>query len=386
MIAFTCSTKDLKDAVGKAVKAVPFKAQMPVLECLKIDAEFDRVSFTGYDLITGITSYIEGDDKDGYSKVNVEETDTICVNAKLFYSIIKKLPKGTVHISSDEHLKLTIEQYDICFNLLAMNADDYPEIENVHSAVQTFEIKQSVLQSMLSQTLYARALSESKPILKGAHFSISDDTGDVEIAAIDGFRCAIRKEHIFTDCDFNFTVDGAALEKIQSMLSTESTAVANVTFQKNHIRFKLTGGADCTFTTRLLQGEFYQYKKTASAKYTTSMIIRVSELIEALERAAVLASSPSNLATTLEIDAKERELHIGLSSSKGNFADIVDINEISGEDVRIGFNINFLLDALKAVPDDLAELRFNGNLSPVTIVPIGSDAYTHIVLPVRLKN
>jgi DNA polymerase-3 subunit beta len=170
------------------------------------------------------------------------------------------------------------------------------------------------------------------------------------------------------------------------MLSTEDTALANITFQKNHIRFKLTGGADCTFTTRLLQGEFYQYKKTVSAKYTTSMIIRVAELIEALERAAILASSPSNLAVTLEVDAKERELHIGLSSSKGNFADIVDINEISGEDVRIGFNINFLLDALKAVPDDLCEIRLNGNLSPVALVPIGGDAYTHIVLPVRLKN
>ena len=378
MIDFTCSQKALKEAVGKVVKAVPAKAQMQILENIKIDVQDGGVvSFTGFDLTTGITARIEAD---------VVMSGTLLINAKVFNSIVKKFPKGDIHIYSNEYLKFTMERGETCFNILALSADDYPEVERVHSKVQYLTTSQPDFKSMLDQVIYARSTNDAKPILKGVHFDV-EDNNVFNLVAIDGFRCAIRKELVSSEYAFSFTVDGTALEKVSSLLSSDTTAKITIEAQKNHAQFRLEGGADCTVTTRLLQGEFYKYKNIISSKHSTEVTIDTASLIDTLDRASVLVDS--NAAHyCVECDFKTDELRVSISSQKGNFSETLGIKS-SGEPVRIGFNINFLLNALRAVPDSTIHILLNGAINPMIIAPAADRfplPYTHVVLPVRLKN
>lgn len=375
MIDFVCSQKDLKEAVAKAVKAVPAKPQLLVLENLKIDTQTggNIVAFTGYDLTTGIISRTEAK--------TVHEFGELLVNAKLFSSIVKKLPKGDVRIYSDEHLKLTIEQGSIVFNLPAIDVENYPEIERVHSKVQSFTISQPALQSMLAETLYARSQSDAKPILKGEYFEVIDSR--LSLTAIDGFRCAIRREPVQNEYDFSFTVDGDALEKISGLLSADTSSTVTVEFQKNHVLFRLEKGADCTVITRLLPGEFFNYKTAIPKKISLSAHFDVPDLIETLERAYVLCAATLNC-VKLRFDTGANELEINFDTAKGHFTETLTI-EAEGESTEIGFNIRFLIEALKAIPGELAEMKLNGQLNPMMITPLAGDNYAHILLPVRLK-
>lgn len=375
MIDFVCSQKDLKEAVAKAVKAVPAKPQLLVLENLKIDTQTggNIVAFTGYDLTTGIISRTEAK--------TVHEFGELLVNAKLFSSIVKKLPKGDVRIYSDEHLKLTIEQGSIVFNLPAIDVENYPEIERVHSKVQNFTISQPALQTMLAETLYARSQSDAKPILKGEYFEVIDSR--LNLTAIDGFRCAIRREPVQNEYDFSFTVNGDALEKISGLLSADTSSTVTVEFQKNLALFRLEKGADCTVITRLLPGEFFNYKTAIPKKISLSAHFDVPDLIETLERAYVLCAATLNC-VKLRFDTGANELEINFDTAKGHFTETLTI-EAEGESTEIGFNIRFLIEALKAIPGELAEMKLNGQLNPMMITPLAGDNYAHILLPVRLK-
>lgn len=376
MIDFVCSQKDLKEAVAKAVKAVPAKPQLLVLENLKIDTQTggNIVAFTGYDLTTGIISRTEAK--------TVHEFGELLVNAKLFSSIVKKLPKGDVRIYSDEHLKLTIEQGSIVFNLPAIDVENYPEIERVHSKVQSFTISQPALQSMLAETLYARSQSDAKPILKGEYFEVIDSR--LNLTAIDGFRCAIRREPVQNEYDFSFTVNGDALEKISGLLSTDTSSTVTVEFQKNLALFRLEKGADCTVITRLLPGEFFNYRTAIPKKISLSAHFDVPDLIETLERAYVLCVDSKLNCVKLRFNTCTNELEINFDTAKGHFTETLTI-EAEGESTEIGFNIRFLIEALKAIPGELAEMKLNGQLNPMMITPLAGDNYAHILLPVRLK-
>ena len=81
----------------------------------------------------------------------------------------------------------------------------------------------------------------------------------------------------------------------------------------------------------------------------------------------------------------QNSLKVSINSTKGRFEESLSISS-EGEPVRMGFNINYLLDALRAVPDAEVQLKLAGALSPMTITPIEGDAYMHVLLPVRLKN
>ena len=117
------------------------------------------------------------------------------------------------------------------------------------------------------------------------------------------------------------------------------------------------------------------------------MTIDTANLIDTLDRASVLVDS--NAAHyCVECEFKTDELRVSISSQKGNFSETLGIKS-SGEPVRMGFNIKFLLDALRAVPDSTIHILLNGAVNPMIIAPAADRfplPYTHVVLPVRLKN
>ena len=365
---FTCKSKDLNEAINNVIRAVPQKSPMPALECIKLFIDGSKLSLTGYDLELAIVTHIDAQSMDH---------GEILVNAKIFSDIIRKLPYENVTIKVDENLKMTITSGSAIFNIPSISADDYPKVLEIDRS-DFFKFSQPVLKNMIEQTIFAVAVSDSKPILKGELFDI--ENGEFNLVAIDGFRLAVRKEKIDTDDRFYFVVKSKALSELQRILSNDPDDEITVYVTKKHAAFEM---GSYTLITRLLEGEFHKYKGSIPTKFNTEAEVETRAINDVLDRCMVMIVEHTKAAVRCNFN--NGSVYVTVSTSLGNYSDECSVN-MTGDPVEIGFNCRYFLDALKASQSDKIRIKLGGSLSPITILPYDGDDFIFLVLPVRLKN
>ena len=149
---------------------------------------------------------------------------------------------------------------------------------------------------------------------------------------------------------------------------------------RKHIVFDING---YMVISRLLEGEFHNYKGSIPQNHSTEIVLNTKALIDSLERCSLLIVEQTK--APVKCSFGDGQVKISCSTTLGKLSDEFPV-DITGNKVDIGFNCKYLLDALKAAESDRVKLLLNGGLSPMKIVPIDGDAYTFLVLPVRLKS
>ncbi len=364
----TCPKSELNEALNNVIRAVPQKSPISALTAVKLTVNKNVLELTGYDLELGIRT-----------KINIESEDMgeILIDSRLFSEIVRKMPSETISIEVDGNLTATIKGDKAEYKILAMSADDYPSIPDYDSG-DNFTVPQALLKNMINQTIFAVAVTDNKPILTGELFDISDY--NFNLVAIDGFRLAVRTEKIDTDNRYHFVVKAKALSEVSKLLKDDDDAKVTVHVSKKHITFEIGG---YMVISRLLEGEFHNYKGSIPSNHSTEIILNTKDLIESLERCMLLINDKNK--APVKCLFNNGQVKISCSTGMGKLSDEFDI-DLSGPMVEIGFNCRYLLDALKASESDRVKLQLNGGLSPMKILPIDGDAYTFLVLPVRLKN
>ncbi len=365
---FICKQSVLNEAVNNVSRAVPVKSPVTALEGIKMYLNKNELELTGYDLELGIQTRIE---------VESEDHGEFTVNARLFSEIIRKMPSEKVVVEIDEKLKATIRGENAEYNILALSADDYPSMPDYDTS-DTFSISQGILKNMIGQTIFAVSVSDNKPILTGELFDIND--GIFNLVAIDGFRLAVRTEKLDTEDRYHFVVKSKALSEIAKLLKDDPEAKVDVYLSRKHVVFGIGG---YMVVSRLLEGEFHNYKGSIPTNHTTEIIVNTRSLIASLERCSLLIVEQTK--APVKCTFGDGEVKINCSTTLGKLSDVFPV-DITGNRVEIGFNCKYLLDALKAAESDKVKLLLNGGLSPMKIVPIDGDDYTFLVLPVRLKS
>ncbi|MDE7294388.1 MAG: DNA polymerase III subunit beta [Oscillospiraceae bacterium] len=363
-----CKQAILMEAVGNVSRAVPVKSPVSSLEGIKMYLSGNELELTGYDLELGIQTKIE---------VDSEDHGEFTVNAKLFSEIIRKLPSETVEVEIDEKLKTTIKGGDAEYNILALSADDYPSMPDYDTS-DSFTLPQGILKNMINQTIFAVSVSDNKPILTGELFDIKD--GIFNLVAIDGFRLAVRTEKINTEDSYNFVVKAKALSEISKLLKDDGEKKVTVYVSRKHAVFDING---YMVISRLLEGEFHNYKGSIPNSHGTEINVNTKSLIASLERCSLLIVEQTK--APVKCSFGDGQVKISCSTTLGKLSDVFPL-DITGNKVEIGFNCKYLLDALKAAESDKVKLLLNSSTSPMKIVPADGDAYTFLVLPVRLKN
>lgn len=368
IMKFVCRQAALNEAVNNVSRAVPLKSPVSSLEGIKMYLDGNSLELTGYDLELGIQTKIQ---------VKSDDHGEFTVNARLFSEIIRKMPGENVTVEVDEKLKTTITGESAEYNILALSADDYPSMPEADRS-DFFAVSQSVLKNMINQTIFAVSVSDNKPILTGELFDIED--GLFSLVAIDGFRLAVRTEKIKTDNKYHFVVKAKALSEISKLLKDDAEEPVNVYVSKKHVVFEING---YMVISRLLEGEFHNYKGSIPINQSTEIILNTKSLIASLERCSLLIVEQTK--APVKCSFGDGMVRINCSTSLGKLSDVFSV-DITGSKVEIGFNCKYLLDALKASESDKVKLLLNGALSPMKIVPADGDAYTFLVLPVRLKS
>ncbi len=361
-----CSKALLVEAVSNVSRAVCAKSPIPALEGILLKAEENQLQLTGYDLELGIVTTIEA---------KIEQPGEIVLSARLLLDIIRRIPGETVSCSTDDKYLATIRGGASEFTIPGLSAEEYPELPNVEQK-SDFVIQQGTLKSMILQTLFAIATTDSKPVHTGSLFDIKDSC--VTLVSVDGYRLALRREPIVSDLTTQFIVPGKTLSEIAKLLKEEEEA--HLVISQKHIVFRIGG---YYVVSRLLEGEFLDYNAAIPKTSKTSVKVNTRSLTESVERTSLLISD--RLRSPIRLAVTENKVQLSCSTTMGKAHDEVEC-EVSGETVHMGFNNKYLLDALKASDCDMIKLEINGALSPMRMIPLEGDSFLFLVLPVRVKN
>lgn len=364
---FSCDTKALSDAVAGVSRAVSASSSVPVLQGVLIHAEGFKLELTGYDLEMAITTVLDA---------NVNEPGDIVLQAKLLSDMLRSLPAGETTFECDEnlmtHIKGGITEYD----LLGMSAADFPELP-VPGADLAFEIDAAELAGMIGSTLYAVSADDKKPAHTGELFAIAP--GELTLVALDGFRLAITKHPVVTDREISIVVPAKTCAETARLLG-DSGGPVRVDANRRYVVFS---GGSYTLMSRLIEGEFLNYKTVVPEGQKCRVVVDVAPFEKSIERCSVIITE--RLKNPLRITFSEEGIDIRCQTPLGRVSDQMAAG-VEGEKMEIGFNYRYLLDALRYSGCERVVLELSGPLSPVKIMPEEGDDFLFLVLPVRFKN
>lgn len=363
----TCDKQKLNEAVLNVQRAVSTKSSVPALEGILIRTEESSVQLCGYDLELGITTTID---------CTVEEKGSIVLSARLFGDIVRKLPAAAVTINSDEKQVTTIVSGEAEFSIVGIPAEEYPELPSV-SGETSLKLQSGALRSMIRQTIFAVADNDAKPIHTGTLFELEPEC--LRLVSVDGYRLAIREEPIGCNLETSFVVPGKTLGEVLKLLGDDDSEV-ELQIGRRHILFSIQ---NYTVISRLLEGEFLDYRAAIPNECSTELKVSTQSLIDSVERVSLLITD--RLKSPVHCIFGDGEIRISCSTAIGRANDRLAA-QITGNTLEMGFNNRFLLDALKNTECDEVRIQLNGPLSPMRILPCDGKSFLFLVLPVRLKS
>lgn len=364
---FTVERASLLEAVSKLQRVVGAKTSMPILEGILISAEQGKITLIAYNLEMGMKKEI-------YAKC--EKTGDIVINARLLADILRRMNGIQVEIEADEKLNCHIKSGEATFDIMGMAATDFPEMPSV-AENNTVSIDSSIMADMIKTTIFAAAQNEGvKPILTGINFSVENSV--LQLVAIDGYRLAVRNEKVQDVKNIEFTVSNRAVAEVLKLIDEESEKV-EINVGNRLISFNISG---YSFISRLLEGEFVNYKKTLPEGYKQKVVVNTRDLINIIERVSLLISE--SFSTPVRCYFNELNVVFTCATTVGRATETFN-TKLEGEKFEIGLNSRYLLDSLRAIQDEQIQILFNGPNAGILILPTEGEHFKYMIMPMRLK-
>ena len=364
---FTCDKAEFINCITIAARTVSQKSTISSLEGIFVTAGH-LLTLTGYNLETGISVSMEAD---------VKEMGAAIFPAKLLGDIVRKMPEDTVTIRVDDNYKCKISSGLSSFTIMVGPSDDYPNLPDVEFDKAVW-VPQNILKDMISGTIFSVSENQARPIQTGCKFEI--DPEHITVIAVDGYRLALRREKIDNPegRNISFVVPAPALREVERILE-DTDDNCSFTLGLKHILFQI---GSATLVCRMLEGEFLDWRRVVPTDNPIKIGANVKGLVDSLERVNLIVSE--KLKSPVRMTIGENVMALRTSNSLGNAYDECTIAG-NGNDMEIGFNCKYMLDALKAIPAEEIIFELKTNLSPAVMSPTEGNRFTYMVLPVRLR-
>lgn len=361
---FTTTKKILSEAVSNILKAVSTKSTMPALEGILIKTKENQIELTAYDLEIAIKTIIPAE---------IFEEGEIIITAKIFLDIVRKSPAEKINFAINDKNVTTIKSGQSNFSIIGIDANEFPDLPEVKSD-ESIKINGELLQSMIRQTIFSVSENDSKPINQGSLFNFED--GIFDLVSVDGFRLALRRENVNMDINTSFVVPAKALSEVIKLATENEIEMIPA---RRHIMFKID---NYTIISSVLEGEFLDYKNAIPNISKTEIIVNTKKLIESTERVSLIISD--RLKSPIRMSFKNDEINLSCSTTLGKANDVLEC-KITGDDIEMGFNNKYVLDALKYSECDMVKMSIVGSINPLIIKPMEGENFIFLVLPVRIK-
>lgn len=364
-VKFRCERDVLVEALATAARAVSSRGgSLPVLSGVLLDLRGDTLRLTGSDLDLTIT--VE-------TTVAGQEDGTVVLPAKLAADVARAFAGGAVTVEVDNDLaKLSANRSK--FELRVMHADEYPRFEVPQG--DHFELPAAAFLAALRQVVRAASADDSRPILTGV--LLAAEAGGLRLVATDSYRlavCDIPGVSVLADGQ-SVLVPSRALNELVKLLAGGD----KVTVQLGGREASFTVGTN-RLTTRLIEGEFPNYRGLIPASHPNRLTVDRADLLEALRRVKLMAQE----STPVRLFMKGDELELkAIDLERGEAQESLDAG-YDGQELTVAFNPQYLMDGVEVTPGERVTLETIDALKPALIRPVDNGDFLYLLMPVRVS-
>lgn len=362
---FTAAREALLKPLQAVIGVVERRQTMPILANVLMIAKDGQLSVTATDLEVELVAQAD---------VETESGGEITVSGRKLLDICRALPEGCDISISASGDKLGVKAGRSRFNLATLPAAEFPVVEDI-KAGQTIRVSQASLSRLIEKTHFSMAQQDVRYYLNGMLL----ETGGKHLRAVatDGHRLALCQAEVEADLDEQqVIVPRKGVLELQRLMSGEGEL--DLELGSNHVRIQLDG---IRFTSKLIDGRFPEYERVIPKESSNELKADRGVFKSALQRTAILSNEKYR---GIRLIIRDSGVMLQAHNPEQEEAEEELEVEYSGEDIEIGFNVNYLLDALGAVDGDDVTLSVQDSNSSCLIRQPGRDDATFVVMPMRL--
>ena len=353
--------------LAQVVNVVERRQTLPVLANFLVQVHNGQLSLTGTDLEVEMISRSAVDD--------AQDGETTIPARKLF-DIIRALPDGSKVTVSQTGDKVTVQAGRSRFTLATLPANDFPSVDEVE-ATERIEVPEATLKELIERTSFAMAQQDVRYYLNGLLFDLSERT--LRCVATDGHRLAMCESQLegAPVGKRQIIVPRKGVTELQRLLEGGDRAL-ELEVGRSHIRVKRD---DVTFTSKLIDGRFPDYAAVIPIGADREVLLDREVLRAALQRAAILSNEKYR---GVRVEVSPGQLKISAHNPEQEEAQEEIEADTKVDGLAIGFNVNYLLDALSALRDEHIVLQLRDANSSALVREASSEKSRHVVMPLRL--
>jgi len=362
---FKCEKEVLEKTFSLAKKATPNRSGTnPVLSGLFMELKKDKLVVLGSDL--DLTIRIE-------LKVGGEQDGKVVIPGALLADISRVLEDGQISFVMKEE-EIQIKSGKSEFNIRTLPVDEFPKFEEPGG--NEAKLDTNSLSNAFEQVVKAASLDDARPILTGVLLAAEQD--GLRLVATDSYRMAIRDipgTEILSR-DEIVLVPSRALDVVKRVLN-EGKELTVVLGEKEAV-FKIE---NINIVTRLIEGEFPNYKGLIPEKNKNKLVINREETLGALQRVKLLARE----ATPVRLIMSEKKIELlAIEQDIGQATEIIE-GSYSGEEITVAFNPDYLIDGLDVISTEEVVLETTDALKPAILKGLEEETFLYLLMPVRVS-
>jgi len=353
--------------LAQVVNVVERRQTLPVLANLLVQVKAGQLSLTGTDLEVEMVSRIGVDD--------AQDGETTIPARKLF-EIVRALPDGSKVTVSQAAEKITVQAGRSRFTLSTLPANDFPSIDEVE-ATERVRVPEASLKELIERTAFAMAQQDVRYYLNGLLFDLRETS--LRCVATDGHRLALCEAPLDAGASTKrqIIVPRKGVTELQRLLEGGEREL-ELEMGRSHLRVKRD---DVTFTSKLIDGRFPDYEAVIPIGADKEVRIDREVLRASLQRAAILSNEKYR---GVRIEVSPGQLKISAHNPEQEEAQEEVEADTRVSDLAVGFNVNYLLDALTALRDENVVLALRDANSSAMVREASNERCRHVVMPLRL--
>lgn len=376
MINFSINKNLFLQALNITKRAINLKNAIPILSTVKIDVTNEGITLIGSNGQISIENFISI--KNENAGLLVTSSGSILLEATFFINVVSSLPDVTLDFKEIEQKQIVLTSGKSEITLKGKDADQYPRIQEI-SASNPLMLETSVLKNIINETAFAASTQESRPILTGVHFVLTENK-NLKTVATDSHRMSQKKIVLEKNGDnFDVVIPSRSLREFSAVF-TDDIETVEIYFTNNQLLFR---SENISFYTRLLEGNYPDTDRLIPTEFTSIVTFDKNNLRYAMERARLLSNATQNGTVKLEIINGVVSAHVN-SPEVGRVNEEIDTESISGQDLTISFNPTYLIDSLKAINSEKVTISFISAVRPFTLIPSDdTENFIQLITPVR---
>lgn len=367
---FKINRNTFLDGIQKTLGIVEKKTTIPILNNVLLSAEDNKLKITATDReISLISDY----------GAEIAEKGEITLSAKKIYEMVREIQGDVIHFTKNNNV-VKISCQRAVYKIPGLPADDFPGVADDQD-INFYNIQGITLKDLIGKTAFAMATDEMRKNLNGVllEAGTEGESKFFKMVATDGHRLALAKGGI---TDFGEEMAKGVIIPRKGLMEIRKIIDENekvgIGLHKNMLVLKTE---NTVLKVSLVDADYPDYKRVIPSEKGIGVILEKEPFLHALRRMNVVSSERYS-GVILSFSSGKIVLN-STNLDVGEATEEMDIS-YSGDDINVGFNVNYLIDAISAMDGENILFEVGAGLKPSVIKSAENDNSLCIVMPLKI--